>query len=182
MKLRGERDLSVHAWINPYRLMKPEEILLIDDGYPVKDLYSQGRLREVDGRLYLDPSDPDARALIVNGAKELLEAYAFDGLHIDDYFYPTQSEDFDREAFEQSGFDDLAEFRTESVNALVSALYKAVKGVDPALVFGVSPAGNLSTLKEVYYADAERVVLGGRLYRLYTPADIFRVPSRELRV
>lgn len=155
LEIAGERGLSVHAWINPYRLMKPEEILLIDDGYPVKALYSQGRLREVDGRLYLDPSDPDARALIVNGAKELLEAYAFDGLHIDDYFYPTQSEDFDREAFEQSGFDDLAEFRTESVNSLVSALYKAVKGVDQALVFGVSPAGNLSTLKEVYYADAE---------------------------
>ena len=41
------------------------------------------------------------------------------------------------------------------MNALVSALYKAVKSVDQALVFGVSPAGNLSTLKEVYYADAE---------------------------
>lgn len=109
----------------------------------------------MDGRLYLDPSDAGARSLIINGAKELLHDYDFDGLHIDDYFYPTQSEDFDRVAFLNSGETDLAAFRESNINKLVSGLYAAVKSVDSRLLFGVSPAGNLSNLKSGYYLDVE---------------------------
>ncbi len=147
--------LSVHAWINPYRLMKRSELEAVSTDYLLRRWLDEDRLREVDGRLYLDPSDAAARSLIVNGAKELLNDYDFDGLHIDDYFYPTQSEDFDRVAFLNSGETDLAAFREANINKLVSALYAAVKAVDGRLLFGVSPAGNLSNLKNGYYIDVE---------------------------
>lgn len=149
------RGLSIHAWINPYRLMKPDELRAVSTDYLLRRWLDEDRLREVDGRLYLDPSDAGARSLIINGAKELLHDYNFDGLHIDDYFYPTQSEDFDRVAFLNSGETDLAAFRESNINKLVSGLYAAVKSVDSRLLFGVSPAGNLSNLKSGYYLDVE---------------------------
>lgn len=147
------QGLSVQAWINPMRLMTTEEIKLVPEGNVLKKWYNQGQLPEVNGRLYLDVSRPQARELIVNGATEALTKYSFDGLHMDDYFYPTSDPAFDKEAFSQSGYDDLTKYRKDSLNALVSSLYKAVKEVDERLIFGISPAGNLKTVVKTYYAD-----------------------------
>lgn len=147
------RGLSVHAWINPMRLMTAEEISLAGDGNILKRWYNEGKLPEVNGRLYLDVSRKEARDLIVNGAVEAITKYDFDGLHMDDYFYPTSDPAFDRTAFSQSGYNDLNKYRIDSLNALVSSLYKAVKEVDERLIFGISPAGNLKTVVKTYYAD-----------------------------
>lgn len=148
--------LSVQAWINPLRLMTEDEVLLLDPGCVIKKWYVEGRLPCVDNRLYLDPSVEEFRRLIIDGAAEALEKYDFDGLHIDDYFYPTLSPSFDEPSFVSSGETSLEEFRIKSVDLLVKGLYDAVKSVDSRLVFGVSPSGNLDTLKAKYCADAEK--------------------------
>ncbi len=96
-------SLSVQAWINPMRLMTPEEVKLIDARFAVRRMYEAGELVEFEGRLYLDPARGDALALVLDGAKEALLDHAFDGLHIDDYFYPTQEERFDKATFAASG-------------------------------------------------------------------------------
>ena len=39
--------------------------------------------------LYLNPALPEAAAYVVQGVAELVQNYAVDGVHFDDYFYPT---------------------------------------------------------------------------------------------
>lgn len=36
--------------------------------------------------------------LIVNGVKEIVKNYAVDGIHFDDYFYPTTNEEIDEKS------------------------------------------------------------------------------------
>ncbi len=146
-------SLSVQAWINPMRLMTPEEVKLIDARFAVRRMYEAGELVEFEGRLYLDPARGDALALVLDGAKEALIDHTFDGLHIDDYFYPTQEERFDKATFAASGETSLERFRRNNINALVRGLYRVAKEVDERLLFGVSPAGNLGSVVQKYSAD-----------------------------
>ncbi len=155
-------ELSVHAWINPMRLMKASEIKLIDDGYLVKQWYGEAGKKgevivEVNERWYLNPAHPEARELIAEGAKEICEKYDVDGIHMDDYFYPTTDASFDAVSYQAyksgGGTLSLAKFRYENVNAMVREIYTAVKGVDERLLFGISPMGNLQQGYETLYTD-----------------------------
>lgn len=146
-------SISVQAWINPMRLTAPKEMEKISSEYAVRRMYDAGELVEYEGRLYLDPARGDALAMILDGAKEALETHGFDGLHIDDYFYPTQDESFDKATFASSGAKSLERFRINNINRLVKGLYDVTKSVDERLVFGVSPAGNLDSVLKKYSAD-----------------------------
>ncbi len=154
--------LSVHAWINPMRLMKASEIKLIDDAYPVKQWYNDGAKKgdmivEVNERWYLNPAYPEVRKLIADGAKEICERYEVDGVHMDDYFYPTTETSFDAASYkvykENGGTQSLAKFRYENVNAMVREIYSAVKSVDTDILFGISPMGNLEQGYSTLYTD-----------------------------
>lgn len=153
-----KHGLSVHGWINPLRLVTPEEMQLLPKGYAVRDWYDagNGRIKEVEGRLYLDPSYPEVCSLIAAGAAEILEKYDLDGIHMDDYFYPTTEERFDRTEFEHSGYADLGDFRRDNINRLVALLYETVHTFGQDKLFGISPAGNLYSLAEESYADAKK--------------------------
>jgi uncharacterized lipoprotein YddW (UPF0748 family) len=88
--------------------------------------------------------------------REITDNYNVDGVHIDDYFYPTTSADFDSEAFVQSGASDLAAWRTENVSRFVKKLYDTVKEKDDRLLFGISPQGNIRADYETQYADVKK--------------------------
>lgn len=150
--------IEVHAWINPYRLMLKTEIASVPDKFLIKKWYNAGgdRIIEVSGRLYLNPAYPEAIKLICDGAAEILRKYNVAGIHIDDYFYPTTDPSFDAKAFEKSGFTSLSAFRENNVSKMVASLYDTVKKTHSSAVFGVSPAGNLSSLRSVHYADVEK--------------------------
>ncbi len=149
------QGLSVHAWINPYRLETAENMASLQ-GSAIRDLYSKGRLCFWEGRYYLNPSGSEEKRLICDGAREALSLYDFDGLHMDDYFYPTSDESFDEESFKASGESDLRTFRENNVNDLVKKLYAVTKAVDKRLLYGISPAGNINSVRRVYYADVEK--------------------------
>lgn len=149
------RGLAVHAWINPLRGMLTDEIEQVSDRYPVKQMYldSDRRMKvlvEHDGRWYLNPAYEEARALIVGGAQEILQRYDVDGLHMDDYFYPSGC----TEAFDEGAYVEylqrvkrvpLQEFRRAQINALVRELYAMVKETNETVLFGISPGGNMNT-------------------------------------
>ncbi len=104
---------------------------------------------------YLDPSYHEVNELINNAANEILEKYNVDGIHIDDYFYPSSEEDFDREEFEKSGSSDLAQWRRDNINSMVKGLYDTVKSHGKRLKFGISPQGNIDTDYNKQYADVK---------------------------
>lgn len=149
-----KRGLSFQAWINPLRCCSVEDIDRAK-GYPMYEWAGAG-LVEVDGYYYLNPAYGEVIELISEGAAELVEKYDVDGVHIDDYFYPTTDETFDRAAFEASSFDNLYEFRIANCDRLVSSLYNAVKSADSTALFGVSPQGNYLNNYAYMYADVEK--------------------------
>lgn len=150
--------ISVHAWINPLRLQTAEEMNRLPDDLIIKKWINAGEpyVKAVNGRWYLDPSYTETVELLEAAVEEILNNYDVDGVHIDDYFYPTTDEDFDREAFENSGSTDLGEWRREIVSRYVKALHDAVKSHDNRLLFGISPQGNIDSDHSTQYADVRR--------------------------
>lgn len=155
-----ERGLEFHAWLNPYRVTgygcywnqvaatNPAKVWLTDSD-PSNDRW----VLLHKGEYYLNPSVPEVRKLVVDGIKEIVANYDVDGIHFDDYFYPTvkdsdPSQWFDKPEYDASGSNlSIADWRRENVNELVRDVYKAVKKKDQNIVFGISPAGNTDNLR-----------------------------------
>lgn len=155
-------ELDIHAWINPMRTSSAKDITGANNNYLIKQWYEDNNLRgkylvEYNNIFYLNPAYEQVRQLIIDGAVEALTKYDFDGLHMDDYFYPTTESYFDRDAYEEyisSGEKaTIPEFRRLNLNKLVSGLFKAVKDVNPDLIFGISPSGIINTVYNQHCAD-----------------------------
>ena len=154
-----KRELSVHAWLNPLRGMTDEEIKKVPDEYKIREWFDEKNdaISLVEGRWYLDPANSEARELVSLGAAEIVRIYDVDGVHIDDYFYPTTEVSFDAANYgkylAQGGEKELADFRRSNINELISELYSAVKAVREDVLFGISPAGAMKYNYNKLYAD-----------------------------
>ncbi len=155
-----ERKLSIHAWINPLRCQSDVQMKDMDSSFTLKKWYEDNEkcgtyLSLVDNRWWLCPAYPEVRELIAEGAAEIVRNYQVDGIHIDDYFYPTKDSSFDEKAFTESGENNLTEFRMEQCSLMVQEIYSAVKGENPDVLFGISPQGTLHG-NDSQYADVKR--------------------------
>ncbi len=144
------QGMEFHAWLNPLRVKTAEtpEKLGAENPYLVLGEESPYYFMEYGGGVYLDPAYPYVRGLIADGAAEIAENYKVDGIHFDDYFYPSEEEELDREAYElytQAVEEPLSllEWRQANINAMVQEVYEKVKKADPEVEFGISPQGNL---------------------------------------
>ena len=142
----AEKNIKVHAWVNPYRvtMYESDEAGLAPDHPAV--LHPEYTVKYADGKTYFNPGLPEVRTLVIEGVKELAANYPdLAGIHFDDYFYPYPSgnADFDdAAAYEMYGGGmDKADWRRENVNALVKGAYEAIKAINPDMQFGVSPFG-----------------------------------------
>lgn len=155
-----ERGLKIHAWFNPYRvtgyLMSWDEVSeqslvkqWLMDGTAENDRW----VLKQENEYYLNPSVLQVRELVAASVREVLEKYDVDGIHFDDYFYPSVDDNredawFDKPEYDLSGSVlPIAEWRRENVNQLVSLVYRTVKEVKPSAVFGISPQGYLGNLR-----------------------------------
>jgi len=142
-----KRGLELHAWINPYRVTKKEA------GQPAHDFASlssnnpavlnpQWVVKHSDGNLYFDPGLPQVRQLIIDGVLEIIRNYDVDGIHFDDYFYPstTFNDQTTYNKYRPSG-QSLDDWRRENVNTLIRDCYKAIKAARSSVRFGISPFG-----------------------------------------
>ena len=155
-----EYDLSVQAWINPLRLQSGEYLSQLS-GWKTADWFNNGEntVHSVDGddHLWLDPSYPEVRTLIADGAAEIAENYDIDGIHYDDYFYPTTDTEFDAQCFaDNSGGKTLEEWRTENISLMCREIYSSVKAVDDRIEVSISPQGNIENNYEKLYADVKK--------------------------
>ena len=155
--------LSFHAWINPMRTTKAEKYADMSSNYQLKQWYSSSSTNgtylvydKSTEYYWLSPAYQSVRQLICDGVAEIVLKYNVDGIHIDDYFYPTTDASFDKLAFAQSGKTDLAQWRRDTVSNLVADIYTTVKICNPNVLFGVSPQGNISNNRDVLYADVEK--------------------------
>lgn len=154
-------ELSIHAWINPYRVGFEYDLLAAPDSFIVKKWYQDPSAYpdyvsyvEETGKIWMDPGRPEVRTLIVMGVKEIVENYEVDGIHIDDYFYPTTEDWFDDSSYAKYGGGlSLKDYRLRNCTVTVKAIYDAVKAVDKDLVFGIAPQGNYENNYAYMYAD-----------------------------
>ena len=156
------QGLTIEAWVNPLRLVSEKEITEVSPSYPVRKWYENAEKKSENlisygGRLYLNPASEEARQLICDGVTEIIEGYDVDGIHIDDYFYPSGLPmEYDAASYQASRSSlSQADWRRENINELVSEMYSAVKKADSDCVFGISPRGVVSQDYNLVYADVE---------------------------
>lgn len=146
------RGLSLEAWVNPYRLRSSASMPPAIVENSLLNTHPEWVCTVNEGA-YLNPAIPEAADYVVQGVAELVQNYAVDGIHFDDYFYPTTDPSIDAAQFAASGETDLTAWRRANVTRLVKAAHDAVKATDPTLRFGVSPQGNPDNDRNEQYTD-----------------------------
>lgn len=155
--------ISVHGWINPFRVSTKNDASLLSSKNPAKAIIdsgnAEGEICILSNGIYYNPSCPSNHLRIIDGVREIIDKYDIDGIHIDDYFYPSTAASVDEKQYSryksEGGTLSLADWRRNSVNAFVSSLYSAIKSADSSLIFSISPAAQIDKNFNEYYADCE---------------------------
>lgn len=130
-----KREMKVHAWLNPYRGTT--------SGTDINVLSTNHQLRknpswklEHDGRLYFNPELPEVKQHIVDTVAEIVSNYNIDGVHFDDYFYPSKYPltNGDRDGAE-------ANARRNHITEMIKQVKSKIKSIKSSVEFGVSPSG-----------------------------------------
>ena len=137
-----KKNIELHAWVNPYRLTASEKANDTQTEQSITTKFPELTIKHSDGKLYLNPGEPQSNKLVVDGVVEIIQNYAIDGIHIDDYFYPSGAFP-DSETFTKYGgkFSDIGDWRRDNTTSLVKALRDAIKAEKPSCTFSVSPSG-----------------------------------------
>lgn len=155
--------ISVHGWINPFRVSTKKDSSLLSSKNPAKAMLDagneNGEICILSNGIYYNPSCTENHKRIIDGVREIISKYDIDGIHIDDYFYPSTEENIDKIQYKQyktnGGTFTLSEWRKANVNAFVSALYSAVKGHNSSLIVSISPSAKLEENENKLYADVK---------------------------
>lgn len=136
------RGMEFHAWFNPFRAntdatltgLSPQHVAVLHPDWIVN----------AGGKLYVNPGIPAARQHIIDVIMEVVKNYPIDGVHLDDYFYPSGS-NFDDDAaflaYNAKKFADKDDWRRDNVNDFVKKLGQTIHAAKPQLSFGISPFG-----------------------------------------
>ena len=165
VSIAKQNNMRFHAWINPYRVSRETDINALPNNSPAykwlndEDAENDCNVLFCDG-IYLNPAAPAVQRLVIDGVREILEDYDVDGIHFDDYFYPTADAEFDRKTYEKYCADTentlgLADWRRANVNALISGTYTAVKFYSKDKLFSISPAASLQNNYDNLFADVK---------------------------
>lgn len=153
-----EKNLNIHAWINPYRISTQNSPSELSENNPyVKD--SSVGFKTQSGT-YLDPSNENARRLIIDGIEEIVSNYDIDAIQFDDYFYPADMGSEDDAQYKEYINDcenesmTLEEWRKANVNLLISEVYLRIHSIKNNVEFGISPQGNINN-NDKLFADVQ---------------------------
>ncbi len=137
-----KRGMQLHAWINPYRVTNSsadnDRLAANNPAVLRPDLV----LTDSTGKMYLNPGEADSIEIILEGIREIVRNYDVDGIHMDDYFYPSSGFDDSAAYYKyQDAYPNKADWRRSMVNTLIACANEAVKEIKPGCMFGVSPSG-----------------------------------------
>ncbi len=163
IEIAEKYNISVHAWLNPYRIRNDNQIDKIPKNSFAGELLSGNgndeRIIHTENSIYYNPAYPEVQNYVLNGIREILENYDVSGIHIDDYFYPTTDEEIDKEIYDDyiisGGNLSLADFRRNAVNSLISSVYSLVKSYDENLLVSISPSADIEKNYNNSYADVK---------------------------
>ncbi len=151
--------LKIEAWVNPYRIKGTSDTSKISKTSPAFDWLDTEKIIILSNGIFHNPADEDVIGLIVSGVEEIVENYDVDGIHFDDYFYPSTDSSIDFSYYsdykKSGGKLTLAAWRRQNVNTLVKRVYSAIKDINSDCRFGISPTGNNQSNYDTLYCDVE---------------------------
>lgn len=158
IKKSHESNLKLHAWINPYRIRSNLSKEEITDKNPAFKYLNTNKVEESDKGIFYNPADSEIRNLIISGVEEILDNYDVDGIHYDDYFYPSKTIDLENYKEELLKRENLTidEYRLENTTKLIKKTYEVVKKKDKNILFGISPEGNIDNNYTSNYIDTKK--------------------------
>lgn len=159
-----KNGIRLHAWINPYRVRTADSNIAALPTDSIARIWLEDETTENDTNvsfssgIYLNPASTGVQEFLIRSIRELLNNYEVDGIHFDDYFYPTKSEDFDAALYEQyrQGTNnplEVSSWRRENVSATISSINDAIKFIDSKVIFSISPAASIDKNYNEFYAD-----------------------------
>jgi uncharacterized lipoprotein YddW (UPF0748 family) len=142
-----KRGIEFHAWLNPYRAAGNSNNIPGFAANHVTKTHPEWLLSQSTLRI-LDPGLPAVRDYVTGVITDIVHRYDVDGIHFDDYFYPsppgagiTPINDSASFATDPRGFTVKADWRRDNVNLLIARVYDSIKTIKPWVKFGVSPSG-----------------------------------------
>ncbi|MEO6916794.1 MAG: family 10 glycosylhydrolase, partial [Chitinophagaceae bacterium] len=139
------RGMQLHAWMNPYRAKQSTPVLAPNH---VANLHPDWTF--VSGTLtMLNPGLPQVRDYLSRVIADVASRYDIDGIHFDDYFYPSAGlTSQDSATYAQNNPTNIAsidDWRRNNVNQLIAKVYDTIAVINAAnnrnILFGVSPFG-----------------------------------------
>ncbi len=145
--------MEIHAWLNPLRIGSTNIQRTQDHPHKLHPEWVQ----TVEDMMYWDPGNPEVIEQLNTICSELISNYNLDGIHIDDYFYPSGVRNGtitgwnDEHLYKKFGDTlSLERWREENVNKIIRTMYNAVHKGDKNAIFSVSPGGRLVNTQALY--------------------------------
>lgn len=147
-----KRGLDLHAWLNPYRAQNGTYATASNHVLNTHPSWVFVAANSANLKL-LNPGIPAVRDYIVSIVQDIATRYDVDGIHFDDYFYPSGGmavapNNQDKQTFidyNPNNISTLEDWRRDNVNLMIGMVYDAIQTINTNLnknvVFGVSPAG-----------------------------------------
>ncbi|WP_139990791.1 family 10 glycosylhydrolase [Paenibacillus paridis] len=137
-----KRKMEFHAWFNPFRASVDTKIDQLAANHVAKQ--QPDWIVNAGGKLYINPGIPQARQHIIDTIMEVVNGYDIDGVHLDDYFYPSNVDFADDAAFKSYNAGSIktkADWRRSNINAFVRQLGETIHKAKPQAEYGISPFG-----------------------------------------
>ncbi|MBW7474580.1 family 10 glycosylhydrolase [Paenibacillus oenotherae] len=136
------RGMAFHAWFNPFRANTDSDLSKLAPNH-VAVAQPDWVLKSGNG-LLINPGIPDARQHIIDTIMEVVNGYDIDGVHLDDYFYPSSgalNDDATYRTYNANHQITKEDWRRDNINTFVRMLGESIHSAKPKLKFGISPFG-----------------------------------------
>lgn len=146
-----QNNIELHAWINPYRI-RSDNNKEISEKNPAYKWLNTENVSVLEKGIYYNPSSKEAEKLVLNGIQEIVNNYKIDGIHFDDYFYPSNDIDINNyNEYKKIKDISLSDYHLMIINNLVKKTHSITKNKN--ILFGISPEGNIKNNYNSNYAD-----------------------------
>ncbi len=139
-----KRGMEFHAWLNPFRAVFSVRESSVAATHLTKT--KPYLFLNYDGKKIFNPALQEVRTHFVNIINDLIERYAIDGIHIDDYFYPypdAKGTEFpDWKYYKEMGNGlSKADWRRSNCDSIIKQIWQAINAQPRRVKFGISPFG-----------------------------------------
>ncbi|MFC3797669.1 family 10 glycosylhydrolase [Cohnella sp. GCM10012308] len=136
------RGMQFHAWFNPFRANTDTKTAALAGNHVA--VQHPEWIVTTGTTSYINPGIPEARQHIIDTIMEVVNGYDIDGVHLDDYFYPSSgvfSDDATFALHNPSGILLKTDWRRDNINTFVRDLGFSIHAAKPSVSFGISPFG-----------------------------------------